>query len=456
MYLQAGHLPRLFGSSAGIVRGAPQTSAAGVPPPKLSYHSGAGSEAVGANGGSAVHGLANGGSNHGSSCWAGGSGHGYPAHGHSASLSNVDAFEDGFNSLGRAPAPGEAWPPLPGTSGSGSLHAARTPRASREGHERPVAAPVAATEVAEPPVAMSRDFIIALRGRVRWCTVGLVLTAGLLSAVEWYWVAAGRMQPHVQGTSSGGSGGASATHSITKGSDGALWILGVSAPGRLDPAQYFGWGLVSVLSTVHIAGSYWAPLCCAASLLDAHVQLATQLHKAVAETHPADQASAAAFVMSVAPRHALLAQETAARLGWYTTAHLLAFGYAALSGVLHLALDGVSAAVTAAVVVSVGALCSLLHSFGASNARFRDQLMLAANSLVSKQVHHDFAAPVAGATALAAHAVVLGELRSSRARLGVCGVVDVSPKASIIVLLVGAALLAVAIQVGLQVDGGSA
>ena len=288
----------------------------------------------------------------------------------------------------------------------------------------------------EPPVAMSKHFLLTVRARVRRCVIGVVLTSAGLYSFEWYWLDVLRLLPILP-----------ARNGLTLDVDGVLWMLSVREQQALETMQLVVWGTMSLVSTILAAGALWVPLCCCATLLDAHAYLAGQLHEAVKLDAIGDSSEAAELVLMMIPRHVQLAQETSGRLAVYSSVHVFAFGYVVVSGPFHLALDGASTALIVAISAALLATFLLLQCFGTANATFQDQMLMTTSGLLRRHTSTDSIDK-----GLAAHATVMSELRTSRARLASCGVVDCSPKEAVVLLLSGAGVLAVAIMAAIHAE----
>ena len=393
IFLQQGHMQRLFASSAGSLRAPDALLQAGKYDNRVDARDGADSDGGGCG------------------RWRGG----FPRRGPPPRCQGV-------------PTRSAVTPPFPLESDSRGDRGAALPYGSPLSHFQEDS-----MEVTEPPVGITAPFLSSLQRRVRWIVVFLLATAILLCVADWYWLLAVRLS-------------ADPSKLLTGGGDGALWVLGVPLETALVTSEYVGWGLLSVGSAIIVSGSFWVPLCCVMSVLDAHVHLAAQLRATVVDTLPSGAHDGALLLAGVAFTHVRLARQTSQRLGIYSAVHLMAFGYVAVGGLVHIGLHGVDAFVVIVVVAAVIAICILLHAFGASDAAFRDSLVLSATSLLQGELRIDVAH--VSTYTLATYELVMAEMHTSRSCLCVLRGGDGPSQGSVLVLLTSAALLGVAIQIG--------
>ena len=286
-------------------------------------------------------------------------------------------------------------------------------------------------ELQAPPIAMTAPFLRAVRRKVRGCVCMLLLTAGVIYAFEWYWVT--ELRPHLLVNEG----------SLSHGHDGNLWLLAVSPGADLSAGAFVGWGVLSLISSVILAGALWAPICCVACVVEAHVHLAGQLRDTLSDPG-VSEGWAIAMLASANTSHGWLARQTSRRLTWFNGFYFASFGYVAVGSMLETALHGVRPAPVCAAVVGLAAVLLLLSCLGNGNARRGRNLSGAASDQLRLQLRREVSQVTH--TAVGALAVVRSE-QVAAPMLNVLGI-NVSPQAAPVGLFASAVLLAVSIQVG--------
>lgn len=288
-----------------------------------------------------------------------------------------------------------------------------------------------------PPVAMMPSYLESMRRRVRLCAWAAALTVVVLGATEWYWVVVVRIRAASGSTAS----------SLTSGGDGALWLLGVGSGGeRLTRGQHVLWGLISLLSSLMVAGSFWAPFCCIGCVVDAHVHLAAQLRAEHSHLTAASAWDSMALAQLV-EGHIEVARQTSSRLSMFSSVWLIAFGYTCISGLLDTAVEGPRPAVICTTLASFLGLYLLFSCLGAGNERHRDHLRGCGRVLLIPSQRH-MEGEYAPTIATAAYHAVAEHLAGTHG-FGVLGVPHVTSKAADVILIVAVAALALSVQVGL-------
>jgi len=306
-------------------------------------------------------------------------------------------------------------------------------------HSRSVTAD--APEVIDQPVGMTGRFALDVRRRVRRCAIAILLTTAMLAASDWHWLITLRPRYVAEARLSGSS----INDSALRGSDGVLWILGIGETARsLTTGEHAAWGLASTLSVATLSGAFWAPLCFIACVLDAHGHLAGQLRTVIVEESKQPNIWSATSLMSASARLAWLAEQTSERLSLYSAVQLVCLGYAALSSTVHLALNGPSLAPACAALWCTFCIYALLSFYSGSNARYRDNVSVAAATYLQAHAQHD--SLTGHSTALMAFEVVHGDLRRRHA-MHIYGI-TISPPIPPLVLAAGISLIAIALQVG--------
>jgi hypothetical protein len=291
------------------------------------------------------------------------------------------------------------------------------------------------------PVGMTLAFKEVVRWRVRQTVLLTLLTAGGLYALDWYWLLVVRERVH------------DSSSSLSRGGDGALWLLGVRWGTALSPGAYIGWGFLSLLSDLALAGAYWVSLCCASCVLEAHVALAEQLNSALTDA-PSSDAWAELLLLNVGATHGWLAQTSSRRLRLYVGLYTGSLAYVTLTGMASIAQDGAEPPIMVATVGALLALALLLSCFGDCNARRARLLLEAANERLEVQLFEDESHTFSQrqSAALAAHAVVSAELgalgQSQGHSLSILGF-HVPPGAAMLWLAFAAAALGICCLAGL-------
>jgi hypothetical protein len=288
---------------------------------------------------------------------------------------------------------------------------------------------------------MTLAFKEVVRWRVRRTVLLTLLTAGGLYALDWYWLLVVRERVH------------DSSSSLSRGGDGALWLLGVRWGTALSPGAYIGWGFLSLLSDLALAGAYWVSLCCASCVLEAHVALAEQLNSALTDA-PSSDAWAELLLLNVGATHGWLAQTSSRRLRLYVGLYTGSLAYVTLTGMASIAQDGAEPPIMVATVGALLALALLLSCFGDCNARRARLLLEAANERLEVQLFEDesHTSSQRQSAALAAHAVVSAELgalgQSQGHSLSILGF-HVPPGAAMLWLAFAAAALGICCLAGL-------
>ena len=287
-------------------------------------------------------------------------------------------------------------------------------------------------EVCDLPVAMSEPFRKTVRFRVSVCTAVIIISTCLLSAIDWYWLLKLRRE-------------AASAGSLTAGSDGALWLLGIDGDEGIDTTGYVGWGLISALSCATISAAFWTPLCTVICLFDAHVHLAAQLRSTVDGLHAAEDGWGAMLLATVTNGHHRLARQTSSKLMTYSAVTCIALGHASLSAALEIGLNGPTAPLL--ITGAFGGFCVyVLFACCAEASRKRDtHLRMAAAGLLRAQLRSS--SGHVSSMALAAHQVVTAELEGERG-LTLLGI-EPSGHASSWMLIGWVVLLAIAVRIGL-------
>lgn len=293
-----------------------------------------------------------------------------------------------------------------------------------------IAAPPQGKETNDPPVALTRPFQRSVNMSVLVGTVLLIITTLLLHVFDWFWLLILRGQPDAL------------SHSLTSGSDGALWVLGVSGIDPLTLSQKVGWAVISFFSCAVISAALWAPLVLVVCVLEAHVHLAGQLCAMLEDICDSDDHSAAQLLMSVVPGHHALAETTSRYLGLYAFVHVLGFGYVALWSILGLAAEEAHPALLAAAITSSLAIYLLVAAFAGANWRRQRWLMSAAGAILRASRSN------VSTRGLAAHQLVISELNASRG-LTLLGLRPGKEVAPVLALALTVAI-AVATQLGVE------
>jgi len=215
--------------------------------------------------------------------------------------------------------------------------------------------------------------------------------------------------------------------------------------------------ILSFISSLVLAGAIWAPLCCVACVVEAHVHLAGQLRATLNDPH-FTRGWNLPLLASANATHGRLVQRTSRRLKWFSGFHLLACGYVAWGCLLETALSGVKPAPLCVCVAALLAVLHLLHTLGDGNARRSAHLNGAVSELLRSRLEPRETSASEGPDqrrgpaheALGALTLVRGEIGLAPS-LSVLGIA-ISPHAAPVGVLVSVALLAASIQIGSFVE----